>query len=1597
MKFSVIFVLLMFVLTLTAQAQAATHNVSTVSDLESTINSANSGDTIIVASGDYKLTQTLTISKSITLKSSGAVTLDGNNTCRVIKIGDDTGSSPTVTIEGFTIKNGKTEDVSNGTSSSTTGGGIDAYTCKLTVTNCRFENNYAENNGGGISIFSSGSFDITNCTFINNQANTNNGNNSNEGGGGIFVNDNNYPLDVKITNCTFTGNTSKSSNSGALCVGATDASKTTVSVNYCTFATDSDKMYVNSDNTLNVKNSIIRAVNVKDKVTSADSIINTAALTSEDVTVTSGNTTITHTVFRKYAQLFNAIDKGSDTTVTTDQLGNTVTGNHDIGAVEIAGSHEHSYTYSANGATITATCNGTGICTLTDKKATLTINAPANLEYDGNAKSATISGSIPGVNNPSIVYSPSSPINAGDYTASITLGTATASVKFTITKKTATLDSLDIAFDNNAWAKSICQGETATANFKTTVTAAYSDGKNETVSSPALTLNKAGTWPSWLTFSENGGNITVTANPGTDAATGNATHYLDVTASYGGKTATARLILTFDVQASQNTIDLHFIKDPITMTAEQAGYAEKMFISRVDYACDYLDSNGNKASLAPNWSIEDSPGWLAVNEGVLVADLRKVNVEPGEYAATLKATANYMGVTATATAKVKVTVTGYTELEVTAPDSVMVVYAGFSESRLDLKPLITVRGLHSVRGWETVNYSSREIAQSGNWPSWLTIEDFVAVGKAPAGTEPGNYEYEYEVTVNKDNMFGTGKCRLTVYVSDKSELEPAKITMDSDALPYAQEGTPYSAKIYATGDAPIKWTVDSNTPLPDGLTLNENTGEISGTPTAKNAGQIKGSLIYVSNPANASNPDQRYFIIAVQGVPPSDWKITRNPVKVSKGETFEVTFRVTKGRSVYYNTVEYPDKTYLKKVIAQNASEAGEGYIKYTLVWPEKKEQKYKFQIKATNKYGWSNKSKTVTVRSTGKIASVGDDIDYGFITIAEDDDEYEDSGTYANGYTTDNIETESGVTYFSDGGTGTGVIGGSSSYKTLAAYIASLKEEDFAEVIRLEFRKGAEDSIITAEDLEKFTGLTELAVDESEKLAGINLNGNKTLQSVTVFDCPALEKIYAESCTALVLLGASKCPKLADINVEGCQSLETLWLDGSAVTKLDLSGSEFANVSNIDVAGCTSLDVLKVDGCKALSDLYAPYTAVTELNLSNNPELTGVFLNQTKVSTLDLSKNAKLKSLSLAGAENLAKLELADGVQLEDFDISGSKVAELNAYKGNEKIVSLDLTSNTQLTSLDLTDCKNLKELNISGTNISSLTLAGCSSLEILRASNCKNLTGLSLDKDNANLMEIYLSGSGIKTLPVSGCYSLEKIKAGGCAGLTSLALDKDNSNLKEIYLSGTGLKTLDVGACEKLTSLDVSNCADLTSLNAKGCSLKWLDVTGCAKLSELDCSENQLGWLNLDNLTALSTVNYSGQKIYGWIPDTKMKLSDYIGSNDIGRVADILAYGANENGIETTIEDEDGNVVKADTEYYAVFKSVPEKVVYYYDTKFSGEPMDVTLTGESSPVEMGGSGGGCGLVRSEELGMRSESVLLLALFVLAFALLKKSGIKNM
>ena len=101
--------------------------------------------------------------------------------------------------------------------------------------------------------------------------------------------------------------------------------------------------------------------------------------------------------------------------------------------------HIHNWSYEANGATINATCGNSDGGHSGSTTATLTISAPAHAVInDGNSAEATVTGGIDGVQTPGIVYKQgetvlqSAPTAAGSYTASITLGTATASVSYKV-------------------------------------------------------------------------------------------------------------------------------------------------------------------------------------------------------------------------------------------------------------------------------------------------------------------------------------------------------------------------------------------------------------------------------------------------------------------------------------------------------------------------------------------------------------------------------------------------------------------------------------------------------------------------------------------------------------------------------------------------------------------------------------------------------------------------------------------------------------------------------------------------------------------------------------------------------------------------------------------------------------------------------------------------------------------------------------------------------------------------------------------------------------------------------------------------------------
>ena len=190
--------------------------------------------------------------------------------------------------------------------------------------------------------------------------------------------------------------------------------------------------------------------------------------------------------------------------------------------------HGHEFGYTASGATITATCNGTiGTCDLTSNP-TLTLVAPAKtMDTDSGSAEATIDG-LADFNTATGLsvaasqieyYSGSTKLDAaptakGDYTAKLAVGGATAQVSYSIgtTTKTAsmtitltikpaqTITAADVTATYGDTGKSV----SATTSGDGAISYAVKSGDAVTVNaaSGALTIVKAGTATVTVTAAE---------------------------------------------------------------------------------------------------------------------------------------------------------------------------------------------------------------------------------------------------------------------------------------------------------------------------------------------------------------------------------------------------------------------------------------------------------------------------------------------------------------------------------------------------------------------------------------------------------------------------------------------------------------------------------------------------------------------------------------------------------------------------------------------------------------------------------------------------------------------------------------------------------------------------------------------------------------------------------------------------------------------------------------------------------------------------------------------------------------------------------------
>lgn len=255
-----------FLLVMAGLAQAATitvgpkvaHDFDTI---QAGIDAAVDGDKVLVAPGEYVITEPITFrGKAITVKSEAGpdettirmgTPTDTNRGSVIIFENSETDAS---ILEGFTITGGTGYwvssvgayagggilfDASSGNlrncaivqNNAKYGGGVIVYSgASTTLTNCTIAENSADDAGGGVFCYENSSMTMTDCIITDNSA---------AGGGGVHCW---IKSSVTMTNCIISGNSSEGGlGGGAFCGGDDSSKKSSLTMTDCIISGNSSR------------------------------------------------------------------------------------------------------------------------------------------------------------------------------------------------------------------------------------------------------------------------------------------------------------------------------------------------------------------------------------------------------------------------------------------------------------------------------------------------------------------------------------------------------------------------------------------------------------------------------------------------------------------------------------------------------------------------------------------------------------------------------------------------------------------------------------------------------------------------------------------------------------------------------------------------------------------------------------------------------------------------------------------------------------------------------------------------------------------------------------------------------------------------------------------------------------------------------------------------------------------------------------------------------------------------------------------------------------------------------------------------------------
>jgi len=406
------------------------------------------------------------------------------------------------------------------------------------------------------------------------------------------------------------------------------------------------------------------------------------------------------------------------------------------------------------------------------------------------------------------------------------------------------------------------------------------------------------------------------------------------------------------------------------------------------------------------------------------------------------------------------------------------------------------------------------------------------------------------------------------------------------------------------------------------------------------------------------------------------------------------------------------------------------------------------------------------------------------------------------------------------------------------------------------------------------------------------SLNSEILIDNVSVVDVADVPVQYTlipdpEFERRLISLGYDKDGvngKVLTSNIANVKSFEVSYLQTNIK---DLTGIEdFEALENLIFRGntgkLTSLDVSKNLKLKSLD---CSSNELTSLNLSKNIVLESLNCGSNKLTSLDISQNTALKSLTCS-SNKLTSLDPTNNIKLTFISLENNLLESLN-LSNNKELTTLTCYSN-KITSLDFSGKPLLSIVDFSFNKLTNLDVTENPALKTLI---CKSnqLTALNLSK-NIILERLSCSQNSLTTLDLINNVILKSLESTNDK-LVSLNITK-NPALVYLDCSANALTKLDVSnnkgllslncSSNSLQTIDVSNNLLLTSLQADRNRLSNIDILKNTKIEDLDVEANSISVLDVSKLPNLGVFSFGNNNIKSIDVSNNLNLRYFYSSNN-------------------------------------------------------------------------------------------------------------------